>query len=373
MRRIYIVLSTDRIGGAEKRFTDNWNQLRESGLDIHLVIDRRTHAGLLLQPGYDRMLATDDHLHVLDGLAGGRHVDYCKSVWRFFDDKAKRAIVHFPLAHVPGLHWRNGHRIVVSWVNSAMPPFRNGQWRLGLGAWLGLLSADHVDVLNPDNLKRINRVPGMGSKTTLTAGGTQVDTAVYRPETKASDFVFLGRVEPEKQALRFVSTLPEVHRRLEAAGHTGHRFVICGDGKEATAIRALIESEEFAGKVPIEFSFSTNPERVLGRAEVYFSLQRTSNYPSKALAEAMACGAYPVMTAVGETELMVKGMPHHAMVPRDFNADDLASVLLRWLSFSPKSRATWSEEIAGYAATRFARGQQAHYFSEIYRNLGGDL
>ncbi len=373
MRRVYIVLSTAGVGGAEKRFTDNWHALCQAGMDVHLVLDERTHAGLCQQPGLAEMLVPDAQLHVQD-LGNNRYRPYCEKVHAFFARQPRRAIVHYPLAHVPGVQARHQHRLVMSWVNSAMPPLDRRQWRNGVGAWLSFLAADHIDVLNPNNLTCIRRVPGMAAKCSLTAGGTQVDAHLYRPAEKALDLVFLGRVEPEKQALRFVSLLPEVHRRLQQAGHRGYRFVVCGDGKEAEAIRTLAATAPFQGDtgVPLHFGYSSQPEQVLGRSSVYFSLQRTSNYPSKALAEAMACGAFPLMTRVGETAMMVEGLPQHAYVPRDFGAGDLVDALNSYLATDGATRARWVDEIAAFAAQRFAKGRQAAYFADIYRRLGAD-
>lgn len=371
MRRVYIVLSTAGVGGAEKRFTDNWHALRQAGMDVHLVMDERTHAGLRQQPGMAEVLAPDAQLHVQD-LGNNHYRLYCATVRSFFARQPRCAIVHYPLAHVPGVQARHGHRLVMSWVNSAMPPLNRLHWRNGVGAWLAFLAADHIDVLNPNNLSGIRRVPGMAAKTSLTAGGTQIDARLYRPAEKALDMVFLGRAEPEKQALRFVRLLPEVHRRLQQAGHCGYRFVVCGDGTEAEAIRALAATAPFQGAsgVPLQFGYSPQPEQVLGRAAVYFSLQRSSNYPSRALAEAMACGAFPLMTEVGETALMVKGLPHHGYVPRDFGAGDLANALHTYLATDAATRARWVVEIAAFAAQRFAQGRQAAYFADIYRRLG---
>lgn len=371
MRRVYIVLSTTGVGGAEKRFTDNWHALRTAGMDIHLVMDQRTLDGLRQQSGMADMLAPSTYLHALD-LGNNRHRTYCERVGAFFDTQPDRAIVHYPLAHAPGVQARHGHRLVMSWVNSAMPPFANGKWRIGVGAWLAFLAADHIDVLNPNNLAGIRRVPGMARKSSLTAGGTQIDSSLYKPAEKSLDLVFLGRTEPEKQSLRFVRLLPEVHRLLHQAGHRGYRFVICGDGAEAAAIRELITTAPYRGDegVPMQFGYSAHPEQVLGRASVYFSLQRTSNYPSKALAEAMACGAFPLMTEVGETAMMVEGLPHHGYVPRDFGAGDLFEALHRVLSQDVTVRDGWSREISAYAAQRFAKGRQAAYFADIYRRLG---
>jgi len=365
---VYIILSTVGVGGAEKRFTDNWYQLlHDFGMDVHLVIDAQTHSGLLRQAGYFEKLQPNDHLHILN-LGRGSFIDYCKSIRTFLATRPKSAVVHFPLAAVPGIKRRFGHKVIVSWVNSAMPPLSLARWKLGVGAWMGLWAADRVDVLNPENLKKISRVPGMRRKLTLTAGGTQVDTELYRPREKSTDLVFLGRIEPEKQCLRFAGCLPELNRLLIQAGHENFCFRICGDGSDALVIKTLLSQDEYRD-IPVEFGFSSHPEEVLGKASVYFSLQRTSNYPSKALAEAMACGAIPVLTRVGESDLMVQSCPYYAFVPRDFTASDLFQAVSGFLGLPQDERQKLSQKISEYARNRFAPGKQAAYFSDIYTNL----
>jgi|GEM_PF-1770189 len=369
MKPVYIVLSTAGVGGAEKRFTDNWYQLmKDFGLNVHLVMDVQTHTGLMCQAGYADKLLPNEKLHVLD-LGGGHFRTYCKAVHRFFATQPEGGIVHYPLAYVPGVQWRFRHRLLISWVNSAMPPFNARQWKLGLGVWAGLFAADHVDVLNPENIRRISSVPGMRRKLTLTTGGTQVDSHMYLPGDKLGDLVFLGRAEPEKQCLRFVECLPHLHDLLMRAGHKNYRFRVCGEGREAPAIKAILHSDAFRD-VPVEFGYSPFPEQVLGKASVYFSLQKTSNYPSKALAEAIACGAFPVLTEVGESDLMVQGCPYYAFVPRAFTAADLFQAVSSFLNLPQDVQRNVVQKNSHYARTRFAPGQQAAYFADIYRRLG---
>jgi glycosyltransferase involved in cell wall biosynthesis len=356
------------VGGAEKRFADNWYQLLNNlGMDVHLVIDAQTHSRLLCQVGYSDKLQPNDHLHVLN-FGRGRFRDYCKAVKAFLATRPKGGVVHFPLAAVPGIRRRFGHKVVVSWVNSAMPPLNRARWKLGLGAWMGLLAADKVDVLNPDNFRKMSRVPGMLRKLSLTVGGTQVDGNLYRAREKLGDLVFLGRLEPEKQCLRFASCLPELHQHLLQAGHFNYRFCIYGDGGDALALKALLSHDEYRN-IPIEFGYSSHPEEVLGKASIYFSLQKTSNYPSKALAEAISCGAFPILTLVGESELMVKDCPFFAFVPREFTAKDLFDAISGYLNLPSESKSDVALKNSQYANARFAPGQQVAYFADLYNKL----
>lgn len=367
---IYIFLATAGVGGAEKRFTDIWHQLlHDYDMDIHLVMGAEAYWGLSRQAGYSAKLQPSAHLHVLNYRAGSFKA-YCKAVNAFLSTRSKCGIVHFIASAVPGIRRRFGHKMVVSWVNSAMPPLNRERWKLGAGAWLSFLAADKIDVLNPENLRKLLRVPALHRKLSLTAGGTLVDGELYRVGEKSRDFVFLGRIEPEKQCLLFARCLPELNQLLLRAGYTDYLFRIFGDGSDASALKLLLSQDEYNG-IPVEFDFCSTPEEVLGQASVYFSLQRTSNYPSKALAEAMACGAFPVLTRVGESELMVSNCPYYAFVPRAFTAADLFNGLLSYLRESPEIQRDIVIKNSQYACARFSPAVQAAYYADIYRELHG--
>lgn len=367
MRRVYIVLSTMGVGGAEKRFTDIWWALRDRGMDVHLVMDRRTHSALTQQKQYVMRLSEHPNLHVLD-FGGPSYIHFVRAMWKFFKTQPARAIVHYPLASAPLVQSRFKHRMVVSWVDSSFPRVRMGRLKYTLPVWGSFVVADRIDVLNPNNLRVISAFPGMRGKASLTTGGTHIDCDLYRPLTKDLDFVFLGRIEPEKQSLRFVQALPEVHRTLQAWGFGGYRFVVCGEGSESAAVAEVARTPAFQS-VPFSFGFTSEPENVLGRASVFFSLQKTSNYPSKALAEAMASGAFPVVTDAGESPLMMEGCPHYAFVPVDFSAADIANALRGFLELDSAERDRLPSSVSEYAAKRFTVEKQAAYFAKLYEEL----
>jgi glycosyltransferase involved in cell wall biosynthesis len=367
MKPVYIVLSTTGVGGAEKRFSDIWYALLRKGMDVHLVMDGRVHTELATRNEYARKVEHHPNLHVLD-FGGRAYRDYVRSAFNFFRTQPRQAIVHYPLAYVPGARRQFGHRTVVSWVNSTLPSFRRAELKNAAIAWFSFVAADRIDVLNPINLRQLASFPALARKATLTAGGTHVDGQLYRPQEKALDFVFLGRFEPEKQGLRLLRMLPEVHRRMREQQFSGYRFLFFGEGSEAEAMREELRQPCFAG-IPVSIGYSREPEVVLGRGAVFFSLQRETNYPSKALAEAMAAGSFPIMTNTGESALMVEGCPHHALVPRDFTADDVALALQRFLQLPSPDRARIASELATHARKRFDVANQASYFADLYAEL----
>jgi glycosyltransferase involved in cell wall biosynthesis len=367
---VYIVLSTVGLGGAEKRFFEHWMILRQEGFDVHMVIDTQTYNGLVNNVGIQYGWKDLDKLHQID-LGGGAYLNYLKSVNKFFRDINIDVIIHFPLAYAPIFNIKRRHKTLISWVSTKAPTVFGAAWLDGFVAWISFFYADHIDILNPRVISIVQKIPIISKKITQTVNGTQVDSTSYRPMTKRLDFVFLGRLEPEKQALRLAMMLPAIHMALRAKGFDNYRFLMCGTGVDEHAIRCLLRTEPFTSsdRVPFELIYNLKPNEMLGKASVFFSLQRTSNYPSKALAEAMACGAYPIITDTGESRLMVEGLSHFKLVPRDFSSDDLVRILEMFLSADDVSRLKWSSEISEFARDRFQMGPQSEYFADLYSSL----
>jgi len=368
-RRIYIILAAQGLGGAEKRFSSIWHRLLLDGYDIHLVVDHITFDLLCRQPDYANLKNGSTNIHRLN-FGDGRYRSYCAAVMNFFKSQPSKAIVHYPLAWVAGTKQKYGHTTIVSWVDSSFPKLNAESFKNSLGAWLGFTFSDWIDVLNPSNLKKIATIPFFKNKCSLTSGGTQVDPNLYSSShVKNSRYVFLGRTEPEKQCFRFAHMLPEIHEILCKAGHTTHEFIIRGSGSESLKIRELLSTKIFQD-IPVDFGYTDNPNDELAKAAIFFSLQRTSNYPSKALAEAMVCGAFPILTETGESDLMVKGCENYAFVPKEFTARDIASAILKYENFSTLEKIEISKNISSFALERFDPEVQITYFKNLYKKYG---
>jgi glycosyltransferase involved in cell wall biosynthesis len=367
MKRVYIVFSTQGVGGAEKRFTDIWHELCSRGMDVHLVLDKKSLTGLQRQRGYAEKLASSTKLHILD-FAGSHYIDFVRAVWSFFSEQPSGVIVHYPLAPLPLSGLRFSHRVIISWVDTSLPKLSPRLFKLWIISWMGFIFADRIDVLNPKNLRRIADSWCLTSKSSLTEGGTHIDPRTYQRNNKRLDFVFLGRLEPGKQGLRFMKTLPEVHKTLLQNGYADYRFIVCGDGSDYQSIRALAASNAYKD-IPLLIGHTDEPEVVLGQAAVYFSLQEVSNYPSKALAEAMACGAYPIMTDTPDTLLMVDKCSHFQLVPRHFSPEDISDALLRYLAIHVDERDKIAAEVSAFAVNRFTIVRQASYFEKLYKTV----
>ena len=363
--KTYIFLSTVGVGGAEKRFTCLFLYLKNVlRADVNLVLDRRTYDKLIAQPDTSDLACADGHLHIYD-LGEGSFFDYSSAVNSFLALQTPPFCAHFPL-QVPFISRKNRpERTLVSWVATSLPVFANSSLKLICGAWFGLASADTIDVLNPQVYSRLRLLPWFRNKLHRTVGGTFVDATVYKPSKKLDEIVFLGRLEREKQALRLAQCLPELCSLLDRAGHYGVNFKIIGDGSQALQIEDELAKPAYEG-ISIQIGYADSPAEVLSSASIFLSLQRTSNYPSKSLAEALACGAYPIITKAGDTDQMLQGCPHYSYIPVDFSPVDLFKAITQFLCKSHDVKMTISRENSIFASERFAIDPQARYFFNLY-------
>ncbi|MDK2122890.1 glycosyltransferase family 4 protein [Parachitinimonas caeni] len=364
-RPAYIVLLSHGVGGAEKRFTENWLYLRQAGYPVHLVISALTHEQLLRQPGFEALQQQADAIQVFHA-SSRRYSATVRAVWPILRQIPRGALVHYPLAHVPFLARWQGQKLVISWVNVSIPKAESWrQWKRVAMPWLSFYEADHLDVLNPDNVSQLQRRPRLGRKTTLTRGGTFVNFDLYQPApVKKNQVVYLGRLEPGKNALSYVQLIPAVAAILRSRNLTLPQFAIYGNGTEEAAIQALLQTPPYQA-LDIVTGYCDQPQQVLAQAKVFISVQRTSNYPSKALAEAMACGCYPIITDIGESRLMADADLAGFISP-PLSAEKLADAIARPLTMDEPSFTALSTRIVAMTRSRFSLAAQAGYLAELY-------
>ena len=366
--KTFIFLSTIGVGGAEKRFSCLFIYLtRILKADVHLVLDRRTFDKLSIQPETVELSLDDVRLHIYD-LKNGSFLNFSKAVNRFLALQTGPCCAHFPLK-VPFILKKNRpSRLLASWVSTSLPKVSDSSLNLFIGVWFGLISADVIDVLNPEVFARLNQLLIFKKKIKITEGGTFIDAKIYKPASKLDEVVFLGRLEAEKQALRLVRCLPELFSQLVNAGYPKLKFLILGDGDQSREIEDELSKSVYEG-IPVQVGYTDNPSKKLSSASIFLSLQRTSNYPSKSLAESLASGAYPVVTEAGDTGIFLEGCPHFSYVPIEFSPIDLFEAIANFLGNTKEAKLKISAENAAYASARFNIDRQARYFLDLYRSV----
>ncbi len=128
-----------------------------------------------------------------------------------------------------------------------------------------------------------------------------IDTALYSPAKRTLfDGVFrlgyVGRVTPEKS----VRLLVAIERELLAAGKTGFRFLVAGDGSEREWLRSNLKNADLPGVLRGE-----DLARAYANMDVFVFPSRTDTFGNVVL-EALASGAPAVVTNGGGPKFIVR-------------------------------------------------------------------
>lgn len=296
-------------GGAERRFWRLFTYLREAGHDVHLLINR----SLL-----DELQKTDEKRHLPQQLIEGIHV---------YEDNGKRAIVRilgfnrFAIRTIRALRPSVVHLVLIQksliplylWLfvqrsirvvhTMALSLFAYPT-RVPLSALLCAKliwwRADIIDSLYPSFVHNYGR--RYQNKIVVTPCSF-TNTEKFKPAAqKKNVIVFAGRLIEEKNPLLLVKAL-NLLQRIDANALLGWEIVFLGAGSLEKELRKQIVQNDLTSLVRIEQTHCTSS--YLREARIFVSLQRTENYPSQALLEAMSAGCAVIATDVGETRRLV--------------------------------------------------------------------
>ena len=232
--------------------------------------------------------------------------------------------------------------------------------------WASAAVAGHVDVLEPVVVEPLRRGLFFRSRHISMTSNSFVDSDMYRPKHKRNLLVFCGLFHPEKQAHRLAAALPTVVARLAEADVRDVAFAFCGrDASDARLADAVCDLKL---SIPVSVGYEPNPGGLLAEAKVFFSLQRTTNYPSKSLLEAMSSGCVPIVTDVGSTRRIATD-DFAQFVPKDFTPEQVASAATTILTFDAATFDRYSSAARAFAMTRFSVEAMASYYENIYSSL----
>jgi glycosyltransferase involved in cell wall biosynthesis len=366
MPPVYLVIPSTGVGGMEKRLVEVWLRLAPLHDNLRLVLSQGTLAALREQPEISDLSRFADRLTVF-APASHRYPAMMGALARVVWGLPRGSTVHYLLNAPPLIDRLRGHRMIVSWVANFTPRPHGGRaaMQTWLTAQLAFRSAHRLDILNPDVAEALSRQPGLAVKIATTAGGSFTDFDHFRPAAaKQDDVVFLGRTEAVKNPLAFVQAIPLIAGRLARSGRAA-RFLLYGAAAgQEPAIQALLASPEYRG-LAIERGHTGNPAALLSQAKVFVSLQVPSNYPSKALVEAMGCGCVPVINASGESRLMADdGLASY--IPAAFTPDELANAVAGVLLLDEPAFAKRSAAVRAQAIERFRIERQVEYFARLW-------
>lgn len=361
---VFIILPTDEIGGAEKRL---------AGLFVHLQKTGRTHVRLVASHGLVERLGEQGDLAALGALTS--------SIDSFEPGDARR---HLPplLSKLhradPGsvFHYVMISPLLVQRFLSPRTLFTITNAKLYLLSAKGKADilggaarSTRVDVLDHLLYQKLARGFAWKSGAFSVTPNSFVDLEHYQParwEERTPTVVFTGLFSDEKQVFRLVDQLPDVLRGLEARGLKAPAVRLLGRETRTPGIGAQIART--LGAYDVTAAYDPSPATVLRTAKAYLALQRASNYPSKALLEAMACGVLPIVTDTGTTRRLAND-DFALFVPREFSAEQMTAHLARILSMGRDEFERRSSAARALVEERFTIGSMAAYYLQLYEQL----
>lgn len=371
MQSVYHIIPTTGIGGAEKRFIELWCYLQrnEKQFNFYLVITGELHAALKAIPEIDKVLQPwENKIIIYQNDRNGSVLRSQKELYRFVCKRTTaNDIIHFILSFPTFIFPLKHNKTIYSLTESSLMNVNIKGRMLYL---LNALRATYVDILDPGVHKKISRYFFFKRKRIMLTPGSFVDTNVFKPSDdhqKENWFVFLGRFFFVKQVIGLLISVPEICQKLDAAGITDYKFIFLGFGQQENDMKLIMQQPAYKS-LPIEIKRTNNPEKILARSKIFFSLQLKNNYPSKSLLEAMAAGNIPLVTDVGTTRMMAA--PEFSYyVPENFSASDIARQLLSILSMDDASMQLKMNAARNFANKKFGINSSADYYSSIYKKL----
>ena len=371
MRSVYYIIPTAGIGGAEKRFIELWCYLRQqqTAFDLNLIISEQLFEALkrnnkiysLLQP-HENKISTF-RIDFNEPI-----IQFQKKLYRFVcEHTTSEDILHFILSFPTYIFPLKHSKTLYSLTESSLSIVNMKGRLLYL---LNTLRSKYTDILDPVVYKQLSRYFFFKKNRIQLTPGSFTDTDIFKPADgykKENWFVFLGRFFYVKQAIPLLKAVPEICEKLNASGFTGFKFIFLGYAQQEQEMHDILNTPAYKG-LPIEIKMTNNPEEILTKSKVFFSLQLRNNYPSKSLLEGLAAGNIPLVTDVGTTR-MIAAPEFSFYVPEHFSANDIAIQLISILSLNEDSLHSKMNAARNFVINNFTIKASATYYTELYRKL----
>lgn len=356
-KKLYIVIASNGVGGAEKRFVDIYKDLVFQGKECYLVLPMFLKNTLLGNVD-DFILSNVKFIKMYKW----SYIFFCfKLFFSIVIKEKKGAHFHYPLNPPFFLHFFSKNTFSISFCHSSLvPKFTTESFGLTFQR-MASSYATRIDILNKPVLDAfLAKNPWAYNKVSLTPKGTYVSIQKVKEDLfKKNEFVFMSRLVKGKGVESFLKLIPVVNKIYEDYNLAKPSFKIAGDGD----LREFVEAELLILNkinINVEYCGFVDPDCIFKDALCVFSLQEKTNYPSRVVAEALSYGCNVIVLDVGDTRSFGNMEGLHYL---NTSYNNLESILLE---ISPPDKKT-AYKIAKNAKNIFSNSSYLDYFNSLRR------
>ena len=337
MKIAFVIFGESEIGGAEKRFANLFNALKDNKEDefyfiisgqkycsIKSVIKDFSHPNILILGADKRVrfstLITNAHKKdVLKKIKSTRLFNWLKRTKWYIHQwlqlvvntlflykcirKYKINVVHtiwrgsFAASFLKLFYAKFYH--VLTYMDVYCDRISRRFIDLPISYSLSLKKADHIDFLGETYLKELQR-SGFSfiNKNISISPCSFINMPSYLEGEKNNIVVFACRFASKKNPMLFIETAERILQKRDDI-----KFEMYGKGDLDNEIREYLKSKNLTEKIKVEYTEEI--EKVFQRSKIFLSLQDIDNYPSQAILEAMYFKNVVIATNTGETKKIV--------------------------------------------------------------------
>jgi glycosyltransferase involved in cell wall biosynthesis len=364
VKRVFIILSTNHIGGAEKRFAGLWQfaHQHKENWELHLVLTPTLKKHFENQKAFEWAFRQyNESIHLFEFENGFR--GFKKSIRKFLEQHTgEDDVIHFVSDHplTPSSFRKQVYSITAS-------SLKQYNFKGRLGHFVGVYLSHRIDVLDPKVTKQLQNYFWFKSRQITQTSNSFCETDHYVPEPKKDWLVFLGRFEKMKQFIPFINALPDIHQNIKGLAGPDLHYFILGHGAQEEEAKAFLEQKVFRD-IPVSISFLPDPSEILNKSKVFFSLQLYNNYPSKSLLEALSAGNLAVVTDNGNTRDIA--LPSFSFyVPESFTSEQLATEVASIFRLSLKEMEQKQQAARNFVLENHSLEKMKVYYFDIYNAM----
>lgn len=357
--RSYIVVVSPSYGGAEKRFFDIFTSLLRKGADVVLVAP----SSLVDQLKADHQ-DRQDVLAALVPVSMGAwsRLEFVSKFRKLLRTLPRGGSFHYPLNCLWPLHLGRGDRVSMSVADCTSVPGPFAGRRTSVWSWISFFFVGRIDVLSPAVFSAM-RGYRRAKRMSLTPGGTFLVPSSPVSSRRFPTVVFLGRLVAGKGIDDFLDVLPDLWAVLRKRAPEGASFLIAGYGALQDHVATRVAGLAGSG-LPITFVGYAVADTLLAKSMVLMSMQETTNYPSRAVAEALMAGCSVIVRDTGDSREFGNDLPGLVFCGPRLDARELADQLAVLLERA-QSEPEFPSSVRKAAVARFSSPQYIDYFRDV--------